>query len=155
MDTPTVYIETSVVSYLAARPSRHPETARKQALTHAWWARRERYALVTSVIVVEEAGSGDPVYAAGRLKLLDGIPHLDPRPDVHLLARALLRHAGLPDQAENDATPIALAAVNAIDYLLSWDRAHITNVAIRPRMERICRSHGYELPVLRPPHMLP
>ncbi len=155
MDRPTVYIETSVVSYLAARPSRHPETARKQALTHAWWARRGRYALVTSSVVWDEVERGNPEYAGRRLHLLAGLPRLNRPAEAERLAVDLLRRGALPPGAEKDASHIAVAAVNGVDYLVSWDRTHITNAVLRPRMERICRSHGYELPVLIPPHLLP
>lgn len=155
MDTPTVYIETSVVSYLAARPSRHPETARKQALTHAWWARRERYALVTSSLVLEEAEQGDREYARRRLRLLKGIHSLQPGVHSERLASELRQGAGLPVRALNDARHIAIAAVDQVEYLVSWDRAHITNVALRLRMERVCSAYGYVLPLLCPPHLLP
>lgn len=155
MDRPTVYIETSVVSYLAARPSRHPETARKQALTHAWWARRERYVLVTSALVLEEAEQGDREYARRRLRLLKGIRRLEKGVHSERLASELRRAAGLPERALNDARHVAIAAVDQVQYLVSWDRAHITNVALRPRMERVCSPHGYVLPLLYPPHLLP
>jgi hypothetical protein len=73
MDKPRVYIETSIVSYLAARPSRDPLTLRNQQLTHEWWnTRRERYALFTSKLVVDEAAGGDPGMALLRLSLLAG-----------------------------------------------------------------------------------
>lgn len=154
MDRSSVYIETTVVSYLAARPSRHPETARRQALTHAWWTRRVRYRLVTSVITVEEASQGDPSYAVRRLGLLRGMGLLHESDESAELARALLRHGGLPERARNDARQIAIAAVYRIEHLLSWDRTHITNAALRPRLERVCRLHGCELPLPGPPNTL-
>jgi predicted nucleic acid-binding protein len=155
MDRPTVYIETSVVSYLAAKPSRHPETARLQAVTHAWWARRARYSLVTSTIVLAEAGRGDPAYASRRLHCLVGIRRLDPSPEAERLAADLLRTGVLPARAATDAAHVAVAAVNGVGCLVSWDRRHITNEVLRPRLERICRLRGYALPVLCPPHLLP
>lgn len=57
---PTVYIETSVLSYLAARPSRDIVIAGYQQVTREWWASaRDRFELVASELVASEAGAGD------------------------------------------------------------------------------------------------
>lgn len=59
MDKPSVYIETSIVSYLAADASRHPVTLRNQLLTHAWWNdHRDRYEDYTSAWTLAEAARG-------------------------------------------------------------------------------------------------
>jgi hypothetical protein len=80
MDKPGVYIETSIVSYLAARPSRDPVALRNQQLTHAWWStQRDLYALWTSDAVFEEAAAGAPEMARQRLILLASLYRLRPR----------------------------------------------------------------------------
>ncbi len=57
---PTLYIETTIVSYLAARPANNITDAARQLSTHEWWAhRRSSYQLFTSVVVVREAEQGD------------------------------------------------------------------------------------------------
>lgn len=155
MDRPTVYIETTVVSYLAARPSRDPVTARKQAATREWWSRRDRFSLRVSSTVLEESAQGDPIYAARRLALLDDIPVLAPMREIDLLGAALLEGSGLPSRTRPDASHVAHAAAHGVAYLVSWDRAHITNPLLMVRMERICREHGYHLPILCSPDRLP
>ena len=56
-----VYIETSVVSYLASRPSRDVVVAGRQQLTHTWWeVRRSAFDLVSSQVVLDEVSAGDP-----------------------------------------------------------------------------------------------
>src|SRR5688572_26969231 len=117
MDRPTVYIETSIVSYLAAHPSRHPVTARNQQLTHAWWnTRRHDYALFTSQLTWVEAARGDPTMVQQRLALLATIPACAwPRSTMEL-ARMLRAGVPFPEQARADAQHIAVAAMNGFTY---------------------------------------
>jgi len=71
----TVYIETSIISYLRQKPSSQVVTAARQVLTHRWWNNeRTNYQLVVSQYVIDEVSGGDPSLAADRLRALDGIP---------------------------------------------------------------------------------
>ena len=61
---PKVYVEISVLSYLAARPSRDAVTAGRQVITRRWWeSEREKYNLVVSEAVEAECERGDPELA--------------------------------------------------------------------------------------------
>lgn len=153
MDKPSVYIETSVVSYLAADASRHPVTLRNQHLTHAWWnTRRDAYALHTSEFVVDEAGEGDPRLARRRLACLRSIWLLDLEvAKAEQLANELRLTVPMPPHAYADAMHIAAAAVCGMAYRLTWDRKHIANPRLHPRIGRICESAGYGFPVLCTP----
>jgi hypothetical protein len=156
MDRPSVYIETSIVSYLAARPSRDPVTLRNQRLTHEWWnEHRQRYALYTSRFVIDEAADGDQVVARLRLSLLNGIPLLASQGiEVEEFAGTLVARVPLPPQAEIDAVHIALAALSGMRYVVTWNCKHIANPRLRPRMEMICGRRGIELPFLCTPREL-
>ena len=89
---PSLYIETSVVSYLTARLSRDLITAARQQLTAVWGARqRARYDLFISPLVLEEAELGDPEAAAARLAILGGLDLVMPSSETDALAEALLR----------------------------------------------------------------
>lgn len=152
---PRVYVETSVISYLEARPSRDLITAARQQLTHGWWLRRRpQFEVFVSQLVLDEARAGDPEAAARRTDRLAGVPLLDITPAAVGLARRLLEAVGLPPQAAADALHIATAASHGMDYLLTWNSAHIANAEYRPRVERTCRAHGYESPVLCTPDEL-
>lgn len=152
MDKPTLYIETSIVSYLAADPSRHPVTARNQRLTHDWWnTRRRDYALYTSRTVADEAAGGDPHMAHSRLTLLAGVERLPPSREAFLLADEIYAALKLPPRARTDAVHIAFAAAYGLTYLLTWNCKHIANPALEPRLERACRLRGFHLPVLCTP----
>jgi hypothetical protein len=155
MDKPGVYIETSIVSYLAARPSRDPVTLRNQQLTHEWWAtQRQRYALYTSAEVLTEAMAGDPPTARRRVDLLSSLPLLPRGEKVDVLAELLQLRVPLPPQAHTDALHIALAAVYEMTYVLTWNCKHIANPRLWPRMERVCSTRGIGMPVLCTPHYL-
>lgn len=155
MDRPTLYIETSIVSYLAADPSRHPVTARNQRLTHEWWnTRRHHYELFTSRAVLDEADGGDPAMAARRMALLATIPVLELDAPEFLLAQALQQQIPLPPQARGDALHLATAAIYRMNYLLTWDRKHIANPRLEARIGRIMLAHGYLPPVMCTPNDL-
>jgi predicted nucleic acid-binding protein len=150
-----LYVETSVISYLAARPSRDLITAARQQLTHEWWQRRRpHFDVYVSQLVLDEASRGDLEAAARRATFVSGLPLLDITSTALRLARQLLEAAGLPPQAAVDALHIATAACNGTEYLLTWNLAHIANAEYRSRVERVCRRQGYEPPVLCTPDEL-
>lgn len=149
MALPTVYIETSIISYLRARPSALLRSAARQVVTRKWWDdERKNYVLVTSSFVLSEASDGDPVLAADRLSMLAGIPTLGEAEEIPLLAEELLKAAILPPTARLDALHICSAAFHRIDYLLTWNCTHIANVRILPRIRKTLESLGHQLPVI-------
>ena len=130
-------------------------TAARQQLTHEWWARRRSaFDVYISELVVAEAAAGDRDAAERRAQLLQGLPLLNISAEVTALARILVQAARLPPRAGADALHIALAACHGIDYLLTWNSAHIANAELRPKVERACREAGYEPPVLCTPDEL-
>ena len=148
----TVYIETSIVSYLRQRPSSQVVMAARQLLTHQWWNdERDNYELVTSQYVLDEAAAGDPVLAVERLESLNGIPLLPLDDRIGVIASEIMSRAILPPKAIVDALHIAMVAHHGIDYLLTWNCKHIANAAMRPRIEAIRRAAGYEPPVICTP----
>lgn len=104
MEKPTLYIETSVVSYLTSRPSRDLIVAAHQKATSDWWIERSPdFRLLISEFVVAEAQSGDLDAAKRRLAVLDGIPSLALLPDIEEVARELLSADAVPAKAHLDA----------------------------------------------------
>lgn len=152
---PTIYLETSIISYLAARPSRDLITAARQQVTHEWWAlRRNAFELFVSELVIDEATAGDPEAAARRLTILEDLSVIDVTSLAEELADHILHRVGLPVRARADALHIALATSQGLDYLMTWNVTHLANAQIRPRVERACRLAGYEPPVLCTPDQL-
>lgn len=152
---PKVYIETTIPSYLTAWPSRDLVIAAHQQITHQWWqTRKQDFNLFTSQLVIDECGKGDPDAATRRLEVLDDIPLLEPSEDVAELAQALIGQVPFPKRAAADALHIAIAVVSGMDYLLTWNCTHIANAARRSAIESVCRSKGYEIPIICTPEEL-
>ena len=151
---PKLYIETTIVSYLAASRSRDIVVAGHQQITREWWEGRDRFDLFVSQAVVEEAGRGDRTVAARRASLLRGIPVLELGEEVHELASGILLARAVPAKAVVDALHIAVAAVNRVDYLLTWNCTHIANAAVRGKIEQACRDAGLQSPVICTPEEL-
>jgi hypothetical protein len=149
---PKVYLETTIVSYLTAWPSRDLIMAANQATTIEWWTkRRDAFDLFVSPTVVKESKAGDLEAAARRWEVLKGLPSLKITEEVELLANDLIVKVPLPPKAQADALHIAVAAVNGMDYLLTWNCTHIANATLRSRIEAVCRAAGYEPPVICTP----
>ena len=151
----SVYIETTIVSYLTARPSRDLVQRAHQQLTRRWWrTRRSAFDLYVSPPVVQEAAGSDPRRARKRLVALEGVPVLEATTEAMRLAEALVGAAAVPRQAAVDAAHIAIATVHGMVYLLTWNCTHIANATMRSGIERICRTAGYEPPILCTPEEL-
>ncbi|MFQ6091072.1 MAG: type II toxin-antitoxin system VapC family toxin [bacterium] len=152
---PTAYIETTIVSYLTSRLSRDLIIAAHQQLTQEWWGdRRQEFDLYVSELVVQEAGAGDPSEAQKRLDALEDIPQLELSENCRSLARELLDRHAVPAEAVEDALHIAVSAVHGMDYLLTWNCAHIANAQMREAIEGVCRASGYEPPIICTPEEL-
>jgi len=152
---PRVYVETSVISYLTARPSNDFRAMSNQNVTLEWWElERPKFELVISEFVIAEASLGHPEAAQRRLLALVGLVELQATQAVKTLARELVARNALPAVAEIDALHVAIAAVNGIDYLLTWNCTHIANAHTRPKIEATCRALGYEPPIICTPQEL-
>jgi len=150
-----VYIETTIVSYLVSRPSSDVRVAANQVTTLDWWEqRRESFDLFTSEFVLAEASLGESSIAARRMGILSDLPELEITDEVRVLGDALLNEGPIPPNAEIDAYHIATAAVNGMDYLLTWNCTHIANAAMRSDIESVCRNQGYEPPTICTPQEL-
>jgi hypothetical protein len=151
----TAYIETSIVSYLTARPSRDLLVAAHQQLTVTWWEQqRAHYELFTSQVVLAEARAGDPEAAQRRLAVLERLPLLDVTDAAITLAAALISGQALPAQAAQDALHLGIACVHGMEYLLTWNCAHLANARLRSRIEQVCRDAGYIPPIICTPEEL-
>ena len=155
MEMKTVYIETSVVSYLTARPTSDLLAAAWQKISLDWWeTQRKRFNLYTSDVAVEEAGKGNRDAAARRLEALSGIIILPITEPVVALSRAFIQERALPANSLDDALHLALAAVHGVDYLLTWNCRHLDNAETKPIMRNVCTMNGYTSPEICTPQEL-
>lgn len=150
-----VYIETSIVSYLTARPSKNVFIAGYQQATQDWWNNRgQEFDLLTSQLVIREASAGDQQMAELRLGILALLPLVDITQEAIDLSQQLFNKGPLPPKAADDALHIALAAVHGIDYLLTWNCKHIANAEIQKTIARICNKNGFNTPITCTPEQL-
>ena len=150
-----VYIETTVVSYLTARPNRDVVIAGHQQITHEWWdTSRANYELCVSQLVLDEAGAGDVQAAQERLLVLQPMLVLETTAEAVELAKELLQAGALPVKAADDALHIAVAATKAIPFLLTWNCRHLANAVMRPVIETVCKAKGFKAPIICTPEEL-
>jgi predicted nucleic acid-binding protein len=143
----TVYIETTIVSLLVARPSRDPLIAAHQQLTRQWWQdRRLRFNCVTSEEVVREASQGDADMSRLRLEALAGLPVLRVTETARGLAKEILQKGLLPLQAVSDAIHASVASTEGIETLLTWNCRHLANPLILRQLRAFMTGHGLTLP---------
>ena len=152
---PRVYIETTVISYLTARPARDVVVAGHQQSTRDWWEiASNRFELVVSELVSQEAGAGDRDAARARVSILASLTSLDATPEADGLAETLVRTAAVPQTAIRDAVHIAIAAANGVEYLVTWNFRHIADAVARPLIESAYRLAGFEPPTICTPEEL-
>ncbi len=147
-----VYSETSVISYLCARTSRDIVLAAHQSVTQDWWDHhRKRYDCYVSEFVLQEVAAGDPEAAGARMSVAEALPQLAVTSQTAAVARELLLRTKLSKKVAVDLAHIATAAVYGIDYLLTWNCAHIANPHWQPQIRCILESTGYACPVICTP----
>jgi hypothetical protein len=152
---PKVYLETTMVSYQAARSSRDLVVAAHQQITQEWLSKRKAdFSLYVSELVIEEAAKGDPSAAKRRLDFLENIGVLAVDNEALALALKIVNAGCVPEVAGADALHVPIAAVNGMDYLLTWNCAHINNAEIAKKIEGTCGDAGYRCPVICTPEQL-
>jgi hypothetical protein len=151
----SVYIETTVVSYLVATPPAGTLGHQWQVWTEDWWRlRRPGFECVISAEVLREAAEGDPEASRRRLLALSRLTVLRRTQAVDELAAAILAAGPLPAKAKADAVHLAMASVYRLDYLLTWNLKHLANAMILARLRPVVEQLGSALPVVCTPLQL-
>ena len=150
-----IYLESTIPSYVVARPARDLLQAARQQLTKDWWdLQRGKHELFTSQVVLDEIASGEREMAERRLKLMSEIAVVELSSAAEAFAVQVLQSGLLPASADGDAAHIALPTVHKLDILLTWNCRHIANAAIVGRLRRLAESQGHVLPELYTPEEL-
>lgn len=152
---PTVYLDTTICSYLAARSRNDPLSVQRQLTTHMWWSyERQHYRLCISKRVLDEADEGHPIYAKERRRFIESLWALEPDSDSDELKRHLIGRGLLPLKAWKDAEHIAIAATHSVRYLLTWNFKHLANPHIARKIVKKCESLGFHCPEILTPEQL-
>jgi hypothetical protein len=152
---PTVYLDTTISSYLTAPMSANVAKARMQRITRVWWSRcRPNCDIFVSDRVFTEARDGRKEDACKRLSALDSIGAVRLADRSELLLTSLLADGLIPENAQADAEHIAYAATNSIRFLLTWNCKHLGNRMIFRRVTQRCESHGFRCPQICTPETM-
>ena len=146
-----IYVETSVVSYLVAKPSKNLVVAAHQASTMDMWTKIDDFDAYVSEIVIQEASNGDEIQASRRLQIIQGVPVLEIDDEIKELAKALLAGKAIPEKCPEDALHIAVAAANGMDVIVTWNFKHINNPITRVKIRQIVEDNGYVCPEICSP----
>lgn len=151
----TVYIETTILSYLVSRPSRDIIVAARQELTREWWKySRPGFDCVISQIVLDEISAGDPEHAAKRLERANTLSAIAVTPVCQKLAQKYLVRGYIPKSEIRDALHIAVAVIWKVDYLLTWNCKYIANAHSLRQLRKFSESQGHEFPQVCTPEEL-
>lgn len=151
----SVYLETTFISYLVARPSRDLLVAGHQQATYDWWTnRRNTFDCFVSQVVIDEASSGDSTEIQKRLAIIGNLLALEVTADAEALTQAIMTAGVLPPHAFPDAAHVAVSAVHGVDYLLTWNCKHLANAQIARRITVVCENLGHRMPIICTPEEL-
>jgi predicted nucleic acid-binding protein len=152
---PTVYIETTIPSYLAAKPSRDIIVAAQQQVTAEWWNEsHSKYDLYISEAVIDECAAGDHEVASRRLKSIRNFPILKLTEEVVQIAIIYGRLLAIPDKSKADAVHLALAVYHEMDYLLTWNCKHLAHGEVRTKIHQYNMRNGLFEPMIVTPSEL-
>jgi predicted nucleic acid-binding protein len=150
----SIYIESSVISYLTARENKDLIIAARQKITKNWWKRSNTSELFVSTYVIDEISQGDSSASEIRLKAIKNCNLLPASDEITFLAREYFRKMQIPDHAIYDSLHLACAVLNGIDIIVSWNFKHIANPTIRHILRTINDKLGYETPEITTPEEL-
>jgi predicted nucleic acid-binding protein len=112
--------------YITAKDSQDVLKLFRQTIARKFWEDvRSKYDLYVSEFVIAECSRGDPSAAKKRIDLLNGIPLLPITGKIIQLAPVYQALLSIPEKARLDAFHLAVAAAHEMDYILSWNFAHM------------------------------
>ena len=155
MNKPTLYMETTIPSYLLAGPSRNKIASVRQEITRAWWEQdATKYSVYISDVVIREAGKGDRKASDKRLTFLQAFPLLDTLPEIESVIVRYIKEKVVPFGSAEDAAHLAFASVHQIQYLCTWNFKHLANVMALRRLREVNDKLGLFTPQVCTPEQL-
>lgn len=151
----TVYLESTIISYMAAKPSRDLIVAAHQQITTEWWETiKPKVVCFISPFVIQEISAGDQIVAQKRIELIKDLSVLEVNPEIQKLAELYFDKLDIPEKSRLDAFHLAVSVWHEIDYLISWNCRHIVSGRIKNMLEKINREQNYPTPALCTPEEL-
>ncbi len=151
----TVYIESTIISYLAAKPSRDLIVAAHQQITNEWWDTiKQQVECYISPFVIQEISAGDQEVAKRSLDLIEDLSILEVNKEIQNLAQKYFAALDIPEKSRLDAFHLALSVWHEIDYLLSLNCKHIVSGRIKKMLDNVNVELDLKIPVLCTPEEL-
>ncbi len=151
----SVYVETTILSYLVSNPARDVVIAGHQQTTRQWWSTRQKvFTCYISQVVVDEISAGDPSEVQKRLAVARTLDALLITIEAERLNESIIKSGVLPPKAIRDAAHIAVSTVHNVQYLLTWNCKHLANAQISKRIAALCKQAGFEMPTICTPEEL-
>lgn len=151
----SVYIETTIPSYLTGRQSKQQPISEDQDATRQWWeTERKHYRLFSSIFTFDEASGGDPEAAKLRIESLAGIRELEIPVGFEQLETDIIALFRLPPKAVIDAAHLALAILHEMDYFLTWNCTHLANAVLQKDLIDYCGYNKLHFPIICTPRTL-
>lgn len=145
----SVYIETTIPSYYYdQRESLRVHIDR----TRIWWDEESHYYdLYTSPVVYRELSEGNHPFKSDVLQLIDGLASLSYNSDIERIVDVYVSKYLMPSSDTRDAFHLAFASYYKIDFLLTWNCAHLANVNKRQHITHVNTSLGLWNPIITTP----
>lgn len=146
----SIYLETSVIgAYLD-----NGEPFRRD-LTIRWWEHEmSEYRAVISPLVVRELERVPEPHGSAYLKLIKNLPTVELADEAAILADGYISRGIFHRKYIADALHVAIASVNKIDYLVTWNFGHLANVRRQARIKLFNTAAGFFVPMIVTPEFL-
>ncbi len=155
MKKPTVYLDTSIISAFWYEGADVAMLARRLH-TREWWAlERRNFEIWTSALTAAELQAGAFHRQPECQRMARRLRYLPSTSAAKELAKEILRLMIVPPKKEADAAHLAIAAIHEIDYLLTWNYAHMANPVVQERLDKLCESADLLAPLMVSPESIP
>lgn len=155
MGIPTIYLDTNIISaywYKGADPT----GLARRATTREWWnEERHHFAVRVSTATEDELSAGQYSRQVECLRFVRRLSYLSITSETRQIAMRLVEMGVVPPQKPGDALQMAVCAAHNIDYLLSWNYAHLVNPIAQARLEKTCDRLLVRAPLLVSPESIP
>jgi predicted nucleic acid-binding protein len=155
MAKPTVYLDTNILSALFLR-DRGISARHRQLATREWWQQeRTHFDIFASVFTESELSRGHFAGQTKAIKACRRLKYLPMRRTVQECAGVFVKEGLIPPTKQGDAIQLALATVYEVDYLLTWNYAHLANVEVQRKLSELAARHRWTTTTLVSPENIP
>ena len=155
MSSPSVYLDTSFISALWYEGNDVSVLARRFHSREWWDHEREHFRVVTSVATEQELTAGHFPRQSECLRTVRRLNYIPPTKLVREFAQRCLDTGLVPAGKGVDAIQLGLCVVHSVDYLLSWNYAHLANPVVQQKLNDLCNRAKLRTPWLVSPETIP